>query len=48
MNDKNKIRYVLVEKTLRELKDYGDVEPWAMYKITGEQLFQIMDAVEGK
>lgn len=35
-------------KVQESLKDYGDVEPWAMYKITGEQLFQIMDAVEGK
>ena len=30
------------------LKKYGDVEPWSIYKITGETLFEVMDAVEGK
>ncbi len=35
-------------KVQESLKDYGDIDPWEIYKITGEQLFQIMDAVEGK
>ena len=30
------------------LKDYADVEPWSMYQITGETLFEIMDLIEDR